>query len=308
MRILFALFAVSALSLPVWADHSLRQHVEPRALIDVCATITSEDLASVDLVLPQSSYYGCIDICICLSSLSATINTNTDLQLLVKTYGENPVKADLSSLITGCANSQRCRYPDHSEPACSPENPCDFNCISPYVRRGNQCVCGYPHTLCNGVCGVFQYGCGSAVPLQQRRGNTNLRARSRGIFTHEDALLTCDRGEQVCGVDKGSAAFECLNTNTALESCEWAIIHFRVDFHPLSLHFSGGGCVSPNPFLLISEQGPEGVDCTTLPHVQNVRCSTGSCLVESCVDGYVPSADYGACIRDGFFIQTAHFH
>jgi len=65
-------------------------------------------------------------------------------------------------------------------------------------------------------------GCGSAAPHQQRRGNTDLRARSRGIFTHEDALSTCDRGEQVCGVDKGSAGFECLNTNTALESCEWA--------------------------------------------------------------------------------------
>jgi len=100
MRLFSAFVAVSALSLPVLADRSLRQHVEPRALIDVCATITSEDLAAVDLYLPQSSYYGCVDICICLSSLSATIKTNKELQLLAKRYGENLVKSDLSSLVS----------------------------------------------------------------------------------------------------------------------------------------------------------------------------------------------------------------
>lgn len=49
-----------------------------------------------------------------------------------------------------------------------------------------------------------------------------MKARSHGIFTHEDALATCSEGEKVCGVYHGSAAFECLNTDITLESCEWA--------------------------------------------------------------------------------------
>ncbi|KAI0289274.1 hypothetical protein BC826DRAFT_1177397 [Russula brevipes] len=91
---------------------------------------------------------------------------------------------------------------------------------------------------------------------------------------------------EVCGVSQGSAALECLNTDTALESC--------------------GGCVSPNPFLM-SEQGPEGIYCVALPCVQNVRCSASRFVVQACVNGYVPSSDYSACIRDtAIFVQPAH--
>ncbi|KAI0295147.1 hypothetical protein B0F90DRAFT_1638371, partial [Multifurca ochricompacta] len=147
---------------------------------------------------------------------------------------------------------QHCRYPDHSKPVCSPDNPCDFDCEPPYVKKGNHCVCAPPYTLCNGVCGTFSY-----VRLSQ--------------------------GEEVCGVYQGSAAFECLNTDTTLESC--------------------GGCMSPNPFLFMSEQGPEGVDCTTLPYARNVRCSRGRCVIDRCDKGFVPSSKRDSCIRDGFYIQ-----
>ncbi|KAI0289277.1 hypothetical protein BC826DRAFT_914731, partial [Russula brevipes] len=172
-----------------------------------------------------------------------------------------------------------CQYPDNCKPVCNVGNPCDFDCVPPYVRMGQQCACEPPYWLCNGVCGTFKHV--SELRL----------ARSRGIFTHEDALSTCAHDEQVCGVSQGSAAFECLNTDTALESC--------------------GGCVSPNPFLLMSEQGPEGVDCTALRYVQNVRCSAGRCVVQACANGYIPSSDHTACIRENrdtaaIVVQAAH--
>ena len=50
--------------------------------------------------------------------------------------------------------------------------------------------------------------------------SADLKARSHGIFSHDDALATCSRGETVCGVYQGSAAYECLNTDTALDSCK----------------------------------------------------------------------------------------
>jgi hypothetical protein len=64
-------------------------------------------------------------------------------------------------------------------------------------------------------------GCGSAAPQPHyKRASPELKARSHGVFTQEDALETCDRDETVCGVYHGSAAFECLNTDIDLESCK----------------------------------------------------------------------------------------
>ncbi|KAI0248054.1 hypothetical protein BJV78DRAFT_1240659 [Lactifluus subvellereus] len=289
--LLSAFVAVSTLSfsLPAVASpgRSLRQHAERRATLDVCATVDASLLTWIDLVLPPSSYEGCLDICLCLSALPVAVETNDELRLLAKTYGKIVVMQDLATLINYAPNKQNCRYPKYSQPVCRIDNPCDFNCEHPYVPRGKHCVCEYPYTLCNGVCGVFKHGCGSAVPHPYQRGiNPNLKARSHGIFTHEDALATCDEGEEVCGVYQGSAAFECLNTDITLESC--------------------GGCMAPSPFLT-SEQGPEGVDCTTLPHVQDVRCSAGQCHVKRCDDGFVPSPNHRECVHDRFVIQPVQF-
>jgi len=296
MQLIHSLFstfiAVSALSftLPAVASpgRSLRQHAEPRATLDVCATVDTSLLAWVGLTLPPSSYEGCLDICLCLSALPVVVETNDQLRLLANTYGNNVVIQDLATLINNAPNRQNCRYPQYSQPVCSTDNPCDFNCEYPYVPKGQKCVCEYPYTLCNGVCGNFKQGCGSAVPQPHQRSiNPNLKARSHGIATYEDALATCGEGEEVCGVYQGSAGFECLNTDITLESC--------------------GGCMAPNPFLRTSEQGSEGVDCTTLPHVQDVRCSAGHCLVKRCDDGFVPSSNRRGCVHDRFVIQPVQF-
>ncbi|KAI0041584.1 hypothetical protein FA95DRAFT_1459022, partial [Auriscalpium vulgare] len=77
------------------------------------------------------------------------------------------------------------------------------------------------------------------------------------------------------GVTRGSAGFECLNTNKALDSC--------------------GGCMYPSPFLLESQQGPKGTDCSRLPNVLDVGCSAGRCLVERCKPGFKVSLSGDAC-------------
>ena len=139
-------------------------------------------------------------------------------------------------------NRESCSYPDNSSPACTPQNPCAFYCEPPFVAKGNQCVCQAPYRLCNGVCGMFSYvsitmpsfslypnaynrvcfyqGCGSAAPHPYKRLSPEIKARSHGIFSNEDAKATCRHDERVCGVYDGSDAFECLNTDIALESCK----------------------------------------------------------------------------------------
>ena len=104
------LFVVSALflSLPASsAARALRQHVEARASLDVCATIDQNALASVHLSLPHSSYESCLNICLCLSSLPAAIQTNSELWLLAKKYGEYQVRSDLALLVSFVAPSLR---------------------------------------------------------------------------------------------------------------------------------------------------------------------------------------------------------
>lgn len=279
MRLLPSISVVSALvlSLPaVSVARSLTQHVAARSSLDVCATIDERSFSYVDLYLPGSSYQGCIDICLCISTLPAAIQSRSDLRGLASKYGESRVQADLTLLINYAVNRQSCVYPDNSSPACTPKNPCAFYCEPPFVAKGKQCVCPAPYTMCNGVCGKFSYGCGSAAPHPYKRMSPEIKARSHGVFSNEDAMATCRHGERVCGVYDGSDAFECLNTDVALESC--------------------GGCMSPNPFLYDSQQGPEGVDCTAIPHVLDVRCSRGHCVIRRCEEGFFPSSDRSECV------------
>ena len=178
-RLLSSFVVVSALflSLPAASARSLRQHVEPRAFLDVCATIDENSLASVHLALPHSAFQSCIDICLCISSLPTAIQANSNLRLLAKQHGEALVRSDLALLVSftppteaaapathlhvcqinSAQSRENCYYPDNSQPACTPENPCGFDCESPFVPRGNKCVCRPPYKLCNGVCGMFTY-------------------------------------------------------------------------------------------------------------------------------------------------------
>ena len=178
-RRLFIVVSALFLSLPVAnATRSLRQYVGTRSSVDVCATIDERALASVHLTLPGSTYQSCINICLCLSTLATAIQTNSELRLLAEKYGEDNVRVDLAQLVSfaplrlgdsPCSspsnvcqinyamNKQNCYYPDYSSPTCNPDYPCSFDCDSPFVSRGDKCVCPSPYKLCNGVCGMFSH-------------------------------------------------------------------------------------------------------------------------------------------------------
>ena len=49
--------------------------------------------------------------------------------------------------------------------------------------------------------------------------------------------------------------------------------------------------------LPLTPYTPIGTDCTALPGVADVECISGSCVVQRCAKGYVPSWDGSECIH-----------
>ena len=103
-RLLSPVFAVAllSLSLPSLASpgRSLRQHVEPRATFDVCATIDAAALESANLILPPDSYAGCLELCLCLSSLTTAMNAVGVLHELTETFGAYLIRKDITMLVS----------------------------------------------------------------------------------------------------------------------------------------------------------------------------------------------------------------
>ncbi|KAI0071614.1 hypothetical protein K474DRAFT_587616 [Panus rudis PR-1116 ss-1] len=165
----------------------LKQHVERRAILDVCAYIDTSALLGINipgLGLPIEAL-GHIEICLCLSALPVSINLNAELQALALIHGKDTVSAALAALINGCPNSQHCQAPAHGHLQCTKDDPCGVVCDAPYIKHGNQCVCAPPLMECNGKCGYFPHGCGSAVPGPWRRTLTS----KVDSLAHVDAAL-----------------------------------------------------------------------------------------------------------------------
>ncbi|KAL7409580.1 hypothetical protein BDY24DRAFT_372445 [Mrakia frigida] len=74
----------------------------------------------------------------------------------------------------------------------------------------------------------------------------------------------CPVGEQACPLSTGNA-FECVNVEDNLSSC--------------------GGCIVGH-----------GIDCSDLPGTNEVSCSSGKCVVESCLRGWSLSSQ-GECVK-----------
>ena len=61
-------------------------------------------------------------------------------------------------------------------------------------------------------------------------------------------------------------------------------------------HYSvGGGCAIPSPFLLGGQVTTPGVDCTAIEGADSVSCSSGSCIVKTCKEGWTVSAAGNVC-------------
>ena len=108
---------------------------------------------------------------------------------------------------------QTCTYPEHAHAACSAGSPCAVGCddgYSPYTPPGgalnSACHCPVPNTECNGKCGLFPQGCGSAVPAPPIRKRTQSNM--------------CPKGLIVCGVEDNAYGWECVDTTEDPQSCE----------------------------------------------------------------------------------------
>jgi hypothetical protein len=106
-----------------------------------------------------------------------------------------------------------CHYPDHSVPACVNGNPCGFQCTNGFTPSPpispQQCKCEAPKEVCNGVCQA-KGACPSQQPQITRR------------WLGSGSCVEKGRGWAVCGVyGGGPRAWECVNTERDLESCEF---------------------------------------------------------------------------------------
>ncbi|KAJ7155109.1 hypothetical protein C8R46DRAFT_911118, partial [Mycena filopes] len=82
-------------------------------------------------------------------------------------------------------------------------------------------------------------------------------------------VMACPAFQQLCPVMTGSKSFECVDTQSSLESC--------------------GGCVGAMPST--------GQDCSVIPNVNAVSCSMGRCVVTECRKNYVVSAEGDSCVK-----------
>ncbi|KAF8603904.1 hypothetical protein BDV93DRAFT_441693 [Ceratobasidium sp. AG-I] len=140
-----------------------------------------------------------------------------------------------------------CIYPSGAIASCSSSNVCNFTCPNGLTKVGSACTCVSPKLMCNGVC-------------------TSASCPSPGLKRRDVYLAktgtVCPAGTERCGVWSGLRQdYECLNTQTDLESC--------------------GGCVTPFP-----GEKATGKDCTEILGVSSVQCSSGQCKVESCLEGW----------------------
>ncbi|KAI0705545.1 hypothetical protein C8Q76DRAFT_801292 [Earliella scabrosa] len=219
--------------------------------------------------------------CVCLSSVSDFIAGNPGAQALVGIVGLDETTQVLNELIIGDQTSQQCTYPENSVPACTADDVCAFTCTNGFTASPagapTQCVCESPNTVCNGVCSNAACPTGAAGSNGRRGyyGGSVLRKRAQ-----------CAKGHTVCGKYERRGAlsdpWECVNTASDLESC--------------------GGCITP-----LDAHSPRGVDCSALPGVVDVACTTGLCVVHRCADGFTASRDNSSCIATPAYMAVQPF-
>jgi hypothetical protein len=125
--------------------------------------------------------------------------------------------------------------------------------------------CPAGQKLCGDTCIPEAQGCVSGIPQRKR----SILDRSR--YACRLPLTACPVSHFLArdGSSVAGAGFECLDTRANIESC--------------------GGCVTP------FRGNKAGQDCTAIANADGVTCAAGTCIVESCVAGFKPSADASAC-------------
>ncbi|CAL1710874.1 unnamed protein product [Somion occarium] len=239
--------------------------VRRHGFVDTCASL------DVDLVLPtiirdgHALSVGRLDVSLCVSIVAEFVRINKIAQLAVMLLGEKEVIEIITTTIKKTGTYVTCTIPDHAHSTCKHEDLCAFECIDgfqPYTNPGDDkpsdCICSAPLSECNGKCGNFPNGCGSAAP--QRRN------------ARRSPLPSCPAGQSICGVPGGKGV-ECVDTQSDKESC--------------------GACATPSPLTIATQV--VGKDCTALPNVDHVECHVGKCHVHSCKLGFGVTPEQDGC-------------
>ncbi|CAL1710877.1 unnamed protein product [Somion occarium] len=208
---------------------------------------------------------GRLDVSLCVSIVAEFVRINKIAQLAVMLLGEKEVIEIITTTIKKTGTYVTCTIPDHAHSTCKHEDLCAFECIDgfqPYTNPGDDkpsdCICSAPLSECNGKCGNFPNGCGSAAP--QRRN------------ARRSPLPSCPAGQSICGVPGGKGV-ECVDTQSDKESC--------------------GACATPSPLTIATQV--VGKDCTALPNVDHVECHVGKCHVHSCKLGFGVTPEQDGC-------------
>ncbi|KAH8103394.1 hypothetical protein BXZ70DRAFT_727352 [Cristinia sonorae] len=304
--VLLAVSSASATSLTHGYDIvKSRQAKVHRDLLDVCVGLDA-DLTLADILRDGNPLVaGHLNVCLCVSAIPDFIKTNAAAKLAVNLLGVAKVTALIEALINNHPSCQHCSFPAHSHSMCAPSWPCQFECdhgYTPHTNPGDKhpssCVCPAPKMECNGKCGDFPHGCGSAVPAPPPH------RRSRLVGKRQFEEPTCEAGKEVCGVP-GGTGWECVDTRTDKESCS----SFR--YH--SAHFSlliklptGGACTTPFP--PDSFHTAIGQDCTSIDNVDVVDCRSSTCYVSSCKPGFEPSPSHDSCVPSSSTLDKRMFN
>ncbi|KAF9451571.1 hypothetical protein P691DRAFT_773008 [Macrolepiota fuliginosa MF-IS2] len=249
---------------------SPRQHLPLRALVDICASVDLgllTDLESIIDLRLLDDILAELDLCLCLKDLDLYLDT--ELGASLDSSGKHALLAHLAALINTSPTRQECILPAHAHRTCNNRDVCHYDCDGNFTKFGGSCTCIHPFSSCNGICGYFPAGCASPIPRVPR--NEAQAARETSLA---EVQSTCQPHETACGVPgrQNAAVHECLDVKTATESC--------------------GGCLKSS-----SEQSQAvGVNCRLIAYVDQVACTEGRCVVETCAAGWVPSAQRGACV------------
>jgi len=165
----------------------------------------------------------------------------------------------VSEVLQELYEQSKCTYPPQAVPIkCDPG--CSFKCPDPYVKHGQSCVLSPS----------------SGVKKKKR----DSQKAKRGLHDVIDDVVSgleeevedlfgakCEWGLTKCGVLNsewtGGSRFECVDTNSDLESC--------------------GGCAVP---FSSRSTGPLGMDCTSIPGASDIECIRGTCAVRRCAKGW----------------------
>ncbi|KAI0646329.1 hypothetical protein C8Q79DRAFT_962113 [Trametes meyenii] len=203
--------------------------------------------------------------CLCLRGIPGLV-TDSRLASFVDVLGGTAVAEQaLHLLVSASPFAQVCSYPPNSQPHCTGGNICGYRCNNPFTTVGNSCVN-------NHVAGRELAASPTPLGILSKSRLTKRAA----ITNFAGAQSTCAAHETVCGAyDRAGRAFQCIDVNTSLESC--------------------GGCTVPNPFNHISVGTDTGVDCSAIPHVDAVSCTSGICAVRSCRSGWKVNEEGTGC-------------